>query len=204
MGTIKAITNCNDVINAFIVRRQALTRGASQMQWGRPWWSASKPQGSLADKCNKGIVRASLVSQWYSYCNDNYHCKGVNCCKVCSTNTDCNVFLTSAGVKGRLLDAKKATIITVSMADANSTSSATMAVVPMTSATTRRVSPSTRTRASSPNSYRVSTTITCTTSACRAHGNNLYGQWRKYIRIIWIHRLYEFIYCVKSHIWITL
>ncbi len=37
----------------------------------------------------------------------------------------------------------------------------------------------------------------CTT--CRAHGNNLYGQWRKYIRIIWIHRIYEPIYYMKSH-----
>ena len=64
-----------------------------------------------------------------------------------------------------MLDAKKATIITVSMADANSTSSATMAVVPMTSATTRRVSPSTRTRASSPDAYTASTPITRTTSA---------------------------------------
>ncbi len=32
------------------------------------------------------------------------------------------------------------------------------------------------------------------TSQCHAHGNNLYGQWRKYIRIIWIHRLYKIIY----------
>ncbi len=29
---------------------------------------------------------------------------------------------------------------------------------------------------------------------CCAHGNNLYGQWRKYIHIRWVHRTDEFIY----------
>ncbi len=33
---------------------------------------------------------------------------------------------------------------------------------------------------------------------CRAHGNNLYGQWRKYIRIMRIHRLCESTY-MKSY-----
>jgi hypothetical protein len=58
-----------------------------------------------------------------------------------------------------------ATIITVSIADTNSTSSATMVVAATTSATSRRVSPSARARASSLDAYRVSTSITRTTSA---------------------------------------
>ncbi len=37
---------------------------------------------------------------------------------------------------------------------------------------------------------------------CRAHGNNLYRQWRKFIRIMWIHRLCEFTYYMKSYQWI--
>ncbi len=38
---------------------------------------------------------------------------------------------------------------------------------------------------------------------CCAHGNGLYGQWRKYIRIRWIHWTDEFIY-VNSYMWIHL
>ncbi len=37
---------------------------------------------------------------------------------------------------------------------------------------------------------------------CRALRNNLYGQWRKYICIMWIHRLYEFTFYMKSCQWI--
>ncbi len=37
---------------------------------------------------------------------------------------------------------------------------------------------------------------------CHAHGNNLYGQWRKYICIVWIHWLYVFIHYMNSLIWI--
>jgi hypothetical protein len=58
-----------------------------------------------------------------------------------------------------------ATIITFSMANASSTSSVTIAVAAMTSATTRRVFPSTKTRASSPDAYMASTSITRTMSA---------------------------------------
>ncbi len=36
---------------------------------------------------------------------------------------------------------------------------------------------------------------------CRAHGNNLYGHWRKYIRIRWIHRSNEIIY-LNLYMWI--
>jgi hypothetical protein len=64
------------------------------------------------------------------------------------------------------------------MTNASSTSSMTMAVVATTSATTRRVSPSARTRASSPDAYMAITPITRTTSAAlirttkRANNNN--------------------------------
>jgi hypothetical protein len=45
-----------DVINTIIVRRKVLMRQASQMQWGRLLQSASKPQDSLANKCDKGVM----------------------------------------------------------------------------------------------------------------------------------------------------
>jgi hypothetical protein len=120
MDAINAIANCdgrnqhNSLWDA-----KALTRSAPQTQWGRPWQSASKPQGGLIDKSNKGIVRASWVSQLYSYRDNKYCRKGVNYCKVCATNANCNVLLTSAGVKGPMLNATTATIVTVSMADVN-------------------------------------------------------------------------------------
>ncbi len=98
---------------------KVLTRGAPQMQWGRPWQSASKPQSGLVNEHNKGIMRALWVSQQYSYCNNKYCRKGVNYCKACSTNANCNVLPTSAGVKGRKLNAMTATIVTISMANAN-------------------------------------------------------------------------------------
>jgi hypothetical protein len=84
-----------------------------------------------------------------------------------------------------------ATTVTVSMTDACSTSSGMMAVAAATSATTRRVSPSTRTRASSPGAYTASMPITCTTSATLirttkcANNNNKHKQqikWEKQSR----------------------
>jgi hypothetical protein len=101
---------------------------------------------------------------------------GINRHKACMTNVNCNVLPTSTGVKGPMLNGTMATIVTVSMANARSTSSATMAVVATTSTTTRRVFPSTRTRASSPDAYTASMPITCTTSAMlirtTKHANN--------------------------------
>jgi hypothetical protein len=38
---------------------------------------------------------------------------------------------------------------------------------------------------------------------CCAHGNNLFGQWKKYICIRWTHRTDEFIY-MSSYMWIHL
>ncbi len=84
-------------------------------------------------------------------------------------NANCNLSPTSTGVRGRTLDATTATILTVSMTDASNTSSTTMAVAATTSALARRVSPSARTRASSPNAYRVSTPIPYTMSAVLIH-----------------------------------
>jgi hypothetical protein len=77
--------------------------------------------------------------------------------------------LTSAGVKGHTFNATTATIVTVSMADASSKSSATLAVAATTSATTRMISPSARTRASSPDAYTTSMPITHTMSATLVH-----------------------------------
>jgi hypothetical protein len=99
---------------------------------------------------------------------------------MCTTNANCNISPTSSGVKGCTLNATTATIVTVSMANKNNTSSVTMAVEGTTSMTTRRVSPSARTRASSPDAYMVSTPIAHTTSVtlihatkCRNNNNNL-------------------------------
>jgi hypothetical protein len=95
----------------------------------------------------------------------------------------CDILPTSAGVKGCMLNATTVTIVTVSMANASSTSSATTTAVATTSATTRRVSPSARTRASSSATYTASTPITCTTSdvlicatKCTNYNNKL-KQW---------------------------
>jgi hypothetical protein len=98
---------------------KALTRGAPPTQQGRTWQSALKPRGGLVDECNKGIVRALWVSWQYSYRGNKYCRKDVNCCNACATNANCNIFPTSAGVKGRTLNAMMATIVTVSMANAN-------------------------------------------------------------------------------------
>ncbi len=43
--------------------------------------------------------------------------------------------------------------------------------------------------------------FTYVTALCRAHGNNLYGRWRKYIHIRWIHWTDEFLY-MNSYMWI--
>ena len=76
---------------------------------------------------------------------------------------------TSTGVKGHTLDATTATIITISMANVSNTSSVTTAVMARTRATTRRVSPSVRIRASSPDAYMVSMPITPTMCAMLIH-----------------------------------
>jgi hypothetical protein len=64
-------------------------------------------------------VRALRVSRRYSYRDNEYRRKSVNQRKACGTNANCNISPTSAGVKGRTLNATTATIVTVSMADAN-------------------------------------------------------------------------------------
>jgi hypothetical protein len=138
---------------------------ASLMQQGRLWQSALKPQGGLVNKRNKGVMRASCASRQYSSCDDKHCRKGVNCRNACATNTNCNVLPTSTEVKGHMLNATTATIVTNSMADESSTSSAMIAVAATTSATTKRVFPSVRTRVSSSATYTASTPITCTTSA---------------------------------------
>ncbi len=89
------------------------------MQQETLWRSVSKPRGGFVDKCNKGIVRALWVSRQYSYRDDEYRRKDVNCRNMCATNANCDILPTSAGVKGHMLDAMTATIVTVSMANAN-------------------------------------------------------------------------------------
>jgi hypothetical protein len=148
------------------------------MQQGRPWWSASKPQGGLDNKCNKGIVRALWVSRQYSSRYDDYCRKGVNRRNACATNANYIVLPTSAGAKGRKLNAMTATIVTVSIVNASSTSSATTAVA-ADKRNDKKSTPSARTRASSPDAYTASTPITRMTSAAlicttkRANNNNL-------------------------------
>ncbi len=156
---------------------KVLTKWAPQMQQGRPWQSASKPQGGLNNKCIKGIVRTSWVSWWYSSRYNDYRHKGVNRRNMCATNANCIVLPTSTGAKGCTLNAMTATIITISMADASSTISATTAVV--ADKLDNKKSPlRARTRASSPDAYMLSMPITHTTSAVltcatkRANNNN--------------------------------
>ncbi len=144
-----------DVINAIIVRCRSphkmslsnATRKAVMISLKATRW----PHWQMQQGCSEGV----WVSQQYSSHNNKYCCKGVNYCKACATNANCNIPLTSTGVKGRTLDTTTATIVTVSMANGSSTSTATMAVAATTSATTRRVSPA----------YMASMPITCMTSA---------------------------------------
>jgi hypothetical protein len=119
---------------------------------------------------------SSLNQSIRGFVMNEYCHKGMNCHKACMMNANCDILMTSAGVKGCMLDATMATIIIVSMAnDASSTSSRTRAVVATTSATIRRVSPSTRAWASSPDAYSASTSFTRRTSAALIsaikHGN---------------------------------
>ncbi len=63
-----------DKIDAIIVKCQnAHKTSAPLMQQGEPWQSASEPQGGLADKHDKGVMRTLWVSQQYSSHDDN-HC----------------------------------------------------------------------------------------------------------------------------------
>ncbi len=108
-----------DPINKIIVRRQSAhkrspsnaTRKAVAISLEATRWPCWKMQ--------QGHVRALWVSQQYSYRNNKYRCKDVNHRNACATNANCHVLPTSAGVKGCTLDAKTATILTISMADAN-------------------------------------------------------------------------------------
>ncbi len=108
-----------DAINAIIMRRQSTHKlSLSKQQW-RPWQSASKLQGCLANKQDKSIVRALWVSRWYSSHKDNYCCKGINHHNGCGMDVNSNVLPISAGATGRTLDKMMATIIIVSMANTN-------------------------------------------------------------------------------------
>jgi hypothetical protein len=58
LGATKTITNCNGYDQCHHPEvPKALTRQAPHSQQGMPWQSALKPQGGLANKHNKGIVR---------------------------------------------------------------------------------------------------------------------------------------------------
>ncbi len=47
-----------DTIDAIIVKHQSAHKtSVPLMQRGKPWQLASEPQGGLADKCIKGIMR---------------------------------------------------------------------------------------------------------------------------------------------------
>jgi hypothetical protein len=49
-----------DMINAIIVKRQSAHKTSIPLtRQGEPWQSTSEPQGSLADKRNKDIMRTS-------------------------------------------------------------------------------------------------------------------------------------------------
>ncbi len=155
-----------DAINTIIMRRQSAHKTSLLNATRKAIAISLKAAGNKHDK---GIVRALWASQGYSSHNNEYCRKGVNHCKVCTMNANWNIPPTSAGVKGCTLDARTATIVTIRMADASSSSSATTVVAATTSATSRKVSPSVRTRASSPDAYTASTPINRMTSAVLIH-----------------------------------
>ena len=67
-------------------RHQILTRWKPRTQQGKPWrHSAPMPQGGLADKRNKCVVRALLVSEQNSFHDNNYYCRGVKCRDTCAS-----------------------------------------------------------------------------------------------------------------------
>ncbi len=67
-------------------RCQSLARQTPQTQRGRPWrQSTLMPQGGLANKHDKSVVRASRVSGQNSSCDDDYRCRGVNHHDACTS-----------------------------------------------------------------------------------------------------------------------
>ncbi len=86
MDVIKAITDCNRQSMPSLWGNKALTKQASQTWQGRPWQSASKPQGGLANERDKIVVRALWVSQQYSSCDNNYCHRSINCRNASTTD----------------------------------------------------------------------------------------------------------------------
>ncbi len=80
-----------DTIDAIIVKRQSAHKTSVLLtRQGEPWQLASEPQGGLANKHNKGIVRTLWVSQQYSSCDHNHHQKSVNRRDTGATNATKN------------------------------------------------------------------------------------------------------------------
>ncbi len=76
------MSDINVVLNK---RHQSLARQTPWTQQRRPWQQfALMPQGHLANKHNKSIVRALWVSRQNSSCDDDYCRRGVNRQDTCT------------------------------------------------------------------------------------------------------------------------
>ncbi len=85
MGTIKAITDCDGHNQHHYCEAQNFSQDKRPPNATRR--AMAKPQGGLADKCNKGVVRTSWVSRQYSSCNDNHCQRKVDCRNASATST---------------------------------------------------------------------------------------------------------------------
>ncbi len=83
MGTIKAITDCDGRNQRHHCEVPKRSRDEHPTNATRR--AVAKPQGGLADKRDKGIVRTSWVSWQYSSRNDNHHQRSVNRCNASAT-----------------------------------------------------------------------------------------------------------------------
>ncbi len=80
-----------DAIDAIIVKHQSPHETFVRItRRGELWQLASKPQGGLADKRDKGVVRTLWVSWWYSSRDNNLCQRSINNRNASTTNANSN------------------------------------------------------------------------------------------------------------------
>ncbi len=85
MGTIEAITDHNGRNQRHHCEAPKCSRDELPPNATRR--AVAKPQGGLANKCNKGIMRTSWISRQYSSRDDNHCQRSIYHCNASATNT---------------------------------------------------------------------------------------------------------------------
>jgi hypothetical protein len=85
MGMIKAITDCDGRDQRHHCEAPKRSRDECPPNVMRR--TMAKPQGGLADKHDKGVVRTLCVSRRYSSHDNNHHQRSINCRNASAKNT---------------------------------------------------------------------------------------------------------------------